>query len=84
MENLNTFAEIKITTVEYRSLVLSNTSDIVTGVDSEEISCHSIRILKLCFIEYIAGTIRINTINHISCMVYVGRYLLLFIMNSNH
>ena len=51
VENLKTLAEIKITTVEYRSLVLSNTNDINTGVGSDEINDHSIKILKLCFNE---------------------------------
>lgn len=83
VENLNTFAEIKITTVEYRSLVLSSTIDIITGVENEEISCHSIKILKLYFMQYRAGISKMNTISHIVCMIYVGKYLL-FIMNSNH
>jgi len=81
VENLNTLAEIKITTVEYRSLVLSNTKENSTGVGSEEIKDHSINTLKLYFREYNAGNnITIITV-HISHIVCLGRYL--FIMNSN-
>ena len=79
VENLNTLAEIKITTLEYRSLVLSNTRDMTTGVENDEISVHSINILKLCFIQYMAGINKINIVIHIDCIIYVGRYLL-FIM----
>lgn len=83
VENLNTLAEIRITTVEYRSLVLSNTNDSITGVVNEEISCHSINTLKLFFMQYKAGINKINIVNHINCMIYIGIFLL-FIMNSNH
>ena len=83
VENLSTFAEIRITTVEYKSLVLSKTNDIITGAEDDEISCHSISTLKLYFIQYRAGINRTNMVNHISCIIYVGKFLL-FIMNSNH
>ena len=82
VENLNTFAEIKITTVEYNNLVLSNTRDIITGVGKNEIKFHSNNTLKLNFKQQIAGNRRINIVNHISRIIYVGKYL--FIMNSNH
>jgi hypothetical protein len=81
VENLNTLAEIKITTVEYSSLVLSNTIVIKTGVGSDEIKDHSINTLKLYFREYKAGNIITITVAHISHIVCLGRYL--FIMNSN-
>lgn len=81
VENLNTLAEIKITTVEYKSLVLSNTKVSITGVGNDEINDHSIRILKLYFREYSAGNIIIIIVAHISHIVCLGRYL--FIMNSN-
>lgn len=82
VENLNTLAEIKITTVEYRSLVLSKTNDIITGADIEEIKHHSIKILKLNFKQYSAGINKLNIVNHINRITYVGKFL--FIMNSNH
>lgn len=49
VENLKTLAEIKITTVEYSNLVLSNTIDIITGVGKDEIIFHSSKTLKLNF-----------------------------------
>ena len=81
VENLSTLAEIKITTVEYRSLVLSNTIVINTGVGRDEINDHSISTLKLYFREYSAGNNIIIIVAHISHIVCLGRYL--FIMNSN-
>lgn len=81
VENLNTLAEIKITTVEYSNLVLSNTRDIITGVGKNDTRLHSSSTLKLNFKQYIAGKRRINIVNHISRIIYVGKYL--FIMNSN-
>ncbi len=81
VENLSTLAEIKITTVEYKSLVLSNTKVIITGADIEEIKHHSIKILKLNFKQYSAGTNRLNIVIHISRIINVGKFL--FIMNSN-
>jgi len=49
VENLNTLAEIKITTVEYSKLVLSNTKVIITGVGKNDSNLHSRRTLKLNF-----------------------------------